>query len=1014
MVVVVAAAMSSDRATALDRDRRLTQFHHTAWSAAAGAPPDIWALAQSPDGFLWLGTGSGLFRFDGIRFERIQPAAGNAFLSNDIISLLSLPSGELWLGYQSGGVSQLSGGRLTNFTKGLPPGAIAQLNVDRSGAIWAVALDGGAGSSIGKFSNGSWARIGPSWGVPDFAVRGLVIDPNGTVWLSGPRTLLRLRAGEQRFEPTTVAANSRTKLFLDPGNRLWASEDLHGTRVLTGDGKRSALPHVPHAAASNAVRVIFDRVSALWASGSEGGLFRVGPAAVAAADGPLRKEDLIDRFGLADGLSSEIAVPLLEDREGSIWVGTNLGLDRFRAADVVAQTDVPVTSPYGYRAAFDGDGIFYVADSTSLRRIGADGVAHIVASGLARPRALCRSGDGSLLLANEGSLHRISSRGFEQINVPRVAPSSSIMSCQEDKLGRLWLSVLGKGLFRQDANGWSHVTVPGEPPNLSPNLIVSDRNGRMWLNYPGPSLVMIEGTRLVRYGALEGLDVGNISIVYPRANGILVGGDQGIARLDGRRFQSLKAFPGISLMRVSGIAETDRGETWFNGITGIIRVMTRDLDAAFNRTEASLAWRLFDFQDGLPGLAQQDSATPTAIAAPDGRVWFITNHGLAWIDPTAYHQNTLVPPVVIRSLRANGRDIPISAAITIAAGSSNLQINYTALSLAIPERVSFRYKLDGSDTAWIDPGTRREAFYTNLGPGHYVFQVIAANNDGVWNRQGARLSFDIAPTFWQSNWFVALCVASGALLLWLAYRIRVGQLTGQLRERLGQRLAERERIARDLHDTLLQGFQGLILKFQSVANAIPEDLRAHAMIGEALASADKVLSDGRDSVMLLRTADSADVAEALSETANRMRGLYPADFSMVVEGRPRTLHPIVRSEVCRIGEEAIINAFQHGEAKLIEVALSYGATELTLGIRDNGVGIDPQILDRGGRQGHFGLIGMQERATQIEGVLTVSSRADAGTDIRLVVPGRLAYVSHNRRKYWPWGGFAPLTTGGQR
>ena len=993
------AAFLPGTAQALDHDRRLTQFHHTAWTLAAGAPPDIWALAQSPDGFLWLGTGAGLFRFDGIRFERFQPAPGDAFPARNIVSLLSLPSGDLWIGYQNGGISRLSRGRLQNFTKGIPPGSIVQLNLGRDGAIWAVGLGNVWGGEIGVWSGGRWHHVGRDWGVPDTEIRGLAIDRKGTVWLAANRRLMRLLPGERRFESTDVMMADRAKLFVGPGDRLWSSDPVYGTRVLPTDGPAPPISPVSYVDASFASRIIFDRQGALWATTEIGGVFRVAPAIAGAATGPLRKAELTDRIGFAQGLSSDIAQPLLEDREGNIWVGTNLGLDRFRASAVVAQSDIPVTSPKGYVAGFDTKGALYVTDSNALRRIGADGVAHVVANGLKGWSALCPGTAGSMWFANQQRLRRTGRFGLEAVSMPPEALRSYVAACQEDAQGRLWISVVDVGLFRRDQQGWTRLTIPGTPAHYSPFQMVADRHGRMWLQYRGRTLIMVEGRQIRRYGLAEGIDIGELAIMSPRDNGILVGGDYGVARFDGRRFQSLRVAPSSPLARITGIAETKRGETWFNGIAGIVRVATRDLDAAFAKRSRTPNWEVFDFQDGVPGVAQQDSSTPTAIAGPDGRVWFVTNHGLAWVDPMALHRNPLPPPVVIRALRANGTDVPISEGLQLAKGTSSLQIDYTALSLAVSERVRFRYRLDGVDDNWIDPGTRRQAFYTNLGPGHHVFRVIAANNDGVWNREGATLAFDIPPTFLQSRWFLALCTGGVGLVLWVAYRIRVRQLTGKMRERLEQRLAERERIARDLHDTLLQGFQGLILRFQSVANEIPRNLRAHGLLGEALDSADKVLSDGRDSVRQLRTVDSTDIAQAMSDTANRMSATYPAEFAMVVEGTPRQLHPIVRGEITRIGEEAIINAFQHGEASLVEVALSYGANDLTLGIRDNGVGIDAAFLDNGGRQGHFGLVGMQERATQIDAGFSVASRPGAGTEINLTVPGRIAYVAQ-RRSWW--------------
>lgn len=996
---LIAAMLAAGGARALDHERRLTQFHHTAWTVAAGAPPDIWAIEQTPDGFLWLGTGAGLYRFDGIRFERVEPS-GDAFLSNDIVSLLSLPSGDLWIGYQHGGVSRLRGGRLTNVTRGLPFGSIVQLDVDRGGAIWAVALDSGLGGSVARLDGDTWERIGPARGVPDAPIRGVAIDHGGTVWLAAPDRLLRMSFGQRRFERTDVAMVAKAKLFVGPGDRLWSSDPVDGTRVLPATGTTPAPS--PEALTSQAQRLIFDRRGGLWATAQAGGLFRVAPAAVAAANGPLRARDLGDRFGLADGLSSNIAQPLREDREGNIWVGTNLGLDRFRASAVVTQAVVPVTSPLGYRAAFGQGGALYVADTDALRRVGPDGTVAVVARGLSRPRAICQSHDGTLWLANQQTLRRIGPRGIAVVAAPPEAAHSAILSCQEDRDGTLWLSVLGEGVFRRTAAGWSRFAIPGEPLPLSPYMIVADRQGRIWLAYLDRAVVLVEGDRVRRLSRAEGLDIGDLGIVAPRlGGGVLVGGDKGIARFEGTRFRSLRAGPGAPLDRIAGIIETARGETWLNGIAGIARVATRDLDAAFDRPGSLPRWQVFDFADGVPGLAQQDSYTPTAIDGPDGRIWFITNHGIAWIDPTALHRNPLPPPVVIRALRADGHDTAIAPGLKLAAGTSSLQIDYTALSLAVSERVRFRYRLDGVDTGWVDPGERRQAFYTKLGPGKYVFRVIAANNDGVWNTTGARLDFEILPTFVQTPTFIALVLILAAAVLWLLYSIRLRQMSVRIRARLEERLGERERIARELHDTLLQGFQGLMLRFQAATERIPPGEPARTMMEAALDQADTVLVEGRDSVRGLRTAAVRDLSATFVAVAAQA-GDPAVKFEVVVEGHPRPLHPVVATEITRIGSEAIVNAFRHARAGRIDVHIGYPRNALALKIVDDGQGIDEAILEAG-RKGHFGLTGMRERAALIRGEFSLSSRLGAGTEVALTVPARFAYANPRRRFAWPFG-----------
>ena len=387
------------------------------------------------------------------------------------------------------------------------------------------------------------------------------------------------------------------------------------------------------------------------------------------------------------------------------------------------------------------------------------------------------------------------------------------------------------------------------------------------------------------------------------------------------------------------------------------------------------------------------------MCSSDLRVWFTVTDHLAWIDPTHLTRNSLPPSVSIQRLIANDRSYALPLGGALPKGVSKLEIDYTALSLTFPQRNRFLYRLDGVDDDWVDPGTRRQAFYTNLGPGHYRFSVIASNNDGVWNRAGASLDFDIPPTFLQSRLFAALCVALGLVLAWLLYSLRLRQVALRIRGRLEERLAERERIARELHDTLLQGFQGLILGFQAVAEQIPAEQPLHNQAERLLDRAENVLVEGRDRVRDLRVAQAGgELSRMLADAAASLE-LTP-QITVVVEGTPRTLHPAICDEIMAIGKEALFNIARHAQAKSIEIGIRYDRAQLVARFLDDGVGIDQATLDQG-REGHFGLTGMRERARKIRASFVVTSRVGSGTEIELVVPASVAYA-RNITGVWRW------------
>jgi signal transduction histidine kinase len=335
----------------------------------------------------------------------------------------------------------------------------------------------------------------------------------------------------------------------------------------------------------------------------------------------------------------------------------------------------------------------------------------------------------------------------------------------------------------------------------------------------------------------------------------------------------------------------------------------------------------------------------------------------------------------------------------------DLEFHYAALSLVSPEKSRYRYRLSGIDENWQEAGSRREAYYMGLPPGHYRFQVIASNNDGVWNQEGATLDFSIAPAYYQTNWFRALCAVLLLVLLWAGYQLRIRRLRQQFEMTLDARVAERTRIARDLHDTLLQSFHGLLLRFQTALSLLPNrPADAKKILASAIDQAADAITEGRDAVQGLRasateTNDLADAFRAIGEEFGNVNG-SDASLRVDVQGAPRDLHPIVRDEVFRIGSEALRNAFHHAAARQIEVELRYDERQVRLRVRDDGKGIDPDVLRREGREGHFGLHGMRERAKLAGGKLTIWSGPDAGTEIELSIPAAHAYSEASSPRSW--------------
>ena len=393
-----------------------------------------------------------------------------------------------------------------------------------------------------------------------------------------------------------------------------------------------------------------------------------------------------------------------------------------------------------------------------------------------------------------------------------------------------------------------------------------------------------------------------------------------------------------------------------------------------------------------------DSYQPRSSKAPDGRLWFETGVSVQVLDPDRLYENALLPPVHIEDVIADRKTYSPQNRLRLPALTRDLEIDYTALSFVVPQKMHFQYKLEGWDRDWQDAGTRRQAFYSNLPPRNYRFRVIASNNSGVWNEQGATLELAIAPAYWQTNWFRAACALAFLAMIWGIYELRVRQLAAQFNMRLEERVNERTRIARDLHDTMLQTFQGLLLKFYGLSVKLEDRPEAQQELEGLLEHGQQAINEGREAVQGLRssTVIANDLARAFTtfgeELAAKQDSHNPVAFQVEVEGETRDLHPILRDEVYRIASEALRNAFQHSGAARIEVGIHYDARQFWVCIRDNGKGLDPKVLDAGGREGHYGLPGMHERAKLAGGRLVVRSNVNSGTEVEIIIPAARAYA----------------------
>jgi signal transduction histidine kinase len=492
--------------------------------------------------------------------------------------------------------------------------------------------------------------------------------------------------------------------------------------------------------------------------------------------------------------------------------------------------------------------------------------------------------------------------------------------------------------------------------------------------------------------------------LYQDGSSLWAATGDGLARIQDGRVLTLNTQNGLPCNIVHWMMEDDAGSAWVYMACGLARIARSELDAWASHSKQTINATVFESSDGVSTNRFTGGYVATVAKSANGNLWFLRTGGASVLDPHHLAFNKLPPPVHIEQITADDKTYDTTSGLRFPARVRNLDIDYTALSLVVPEKMRFRVKLEGQDKDWRELVNVRHVEYTNLAPRGYRFRVMACNNSGVWNEEGAALDFVIPPAWYQTNWFWVACIAAFLAMIWGMYQLRVRQLAAQFNMRMEERVHERTRIAREIHDTLLQSFHGLLMNFHTASRLLPgRPADAKQKLESAIDQAEEAILEGREAVQGLRvsTVQRNDLADAINtvgeELATASTNAPPARFRVVVEGTPRDLHPILRDEVYKIAAEALRNAFRHAQARHIEVEIRYDTQQFRLQVRDDGRGFDPVVSSSQGRVGHYGLPGMQERAKIAGGKLTVWSEVDAGTEVELQIPAGSAYSKTTSR-----------------
>ena len=985
--------LSGSRADAIDPHRAMSQYVRDTWGPEQGFPAGpVYAITQTADGYLWIGSEAGLIRFDGLNFQVLPHQSGASGLS-DVLGVVPDVKGNIWVRLRDRTLLRYRDGHFsTPFAGAGNLSEVTAATRSNGGEFLAAQLQNGA------FSPGEarFQRVAAASGMPRSPVIAIAQTGDGDVWL-GTRGAGLFRLTNGKTIPVVKGLqDSKVNCLLPEGAKsLWVGTD---SGVVFWNGKELTTAGVPAALSHfQALSMTKDRDGNLWIGTDTRGLLRFNAQGVSALDS-----------GSAGELSAVTTV--FEDREGNLWLGRASGIERLRDSAFVTYSGPEGLSTDGSNPVFvDSDErVWFAPVDGGLGWFQGKQHGAVTSDGLDKDIVYSIAGGGKNELwvgrQRGGLTHVRLNGGAAETRTYTHADGlaqDSVYSAYRASDGSIWAGTLSGGVSRLDHDKFTTYTTANGLASNTVASILETHDGVMWFTTPN-GLSSFADRKWQTYTLKEGLPSGNVNCLLEDSDGTLwVGTTAGLAIRSGGR---LLAPPGLAQNvprqlqeQILGMAEDKYGALWISTSNHVLRVDRRRLLKGGLRDGDLRQYGLADGLRGLEGVKRHRSV----VADGAGKIWFSLNKGISVVDPARLTKTSIQIDPQVRTVSTDGTAIELKNPVRIPSGKRRVVFGFAALSLSIPERIRYKYKLDGFDRAWSEPAEGREAVYTNLSPKQYRFRVLASNADGVWGPHESSLGFEVTPAFWQTWWFEAAAVV-GCILAFIAlYRLRLFQMTSRLTDRFEERLAERTRIAQELHDTLLQGFLSASMQVHVAAEQLPADSKTKPLLTHSLGLMRRVIEEGRNVVRGLRTTQSAtlELEQAFSrvpaELSSSDQVSSQTDFRVIVDGKKRPLHPVLRDEVYRIGREALINAFRHARARRIEIELTYSSRKLRVVIRDDGCGIDPETL-REGREGHWGLSGMRERAERIHARLQLFSAPTSGTEIELSVPAYIAFQDQPR------------------
>jgi len=790
------------------------QVGHDFWGFKENAPQGTLAFAQTTDGFLWLGTPTGLYRFDGTRFELFHSPFGDQLLSTNVYALFAPPSGGLWIGYAFGGFSFLKNGRITNYGReiALPTGSVRNFAQNADGVLWAATTSG-----LWKFEHSHWQHIGPESNVPAGSIFEARFDQDGTLWVliggpnSAPQTtkLVYLRQRSSQFQRAEADLQFGGFTLDADGSVVTRPESKQLLDKSRGDlGDRTDVYPVTRRDST----AIVDRNNSVWIIPSGPIMLRV-VASEGIADALKASPNNSETYNLSPNYFAKLV-----DQEGNIWFGDQNGVHRFFYSPLIKQ-ELPTKEGAYFTVAADDQGAVWVTvgdENAKLFRI---------ANGQVEPRIshggfvgfTYRSPDKTVWFGRANGLWHLVNGSLVRVDMPKDMADQSgyLQTITQDRRGGMWVSFGRHGLYRLADGVWTSYGGREDLPKTGVVIEFTDSLGRVWFGYTKSQLAVLDGDHVQVFGPNDGIRVGNITAINGRGSEIWIGGEFGLQQFDHGKFHNIRATDDELLRGISGIVETANGGLWLNGLGGVFHVRRSEISEALKNSAYQVKGEHFGTREGLPGFPFQLRPLNTAIEGTDGRLWFTTSGGVVWLDPAQDKKNVSAPPITIQSVSADDKNYQLGSELKFPAHTSSVQISYAAVSLSDPKTIRFRYKLQETDKDWHEVSAAEPVSYRNLSPGSYHFSINDTDTNGVWSDAVASTEFTILPAFYQTGWFVALCVVSALAFLYMLYMLRLRQLARQFEVRMEERVGERTRIARELHDTLLQSFQAVLMKFHA-------------------------------------------------------------------------------------------------------------------------------------------------------------------------------------------------------